>query len=108
LVYDSYQLVDNSLNEGDYRNKEVDYPLILNLMEPTRLILTSADTIHSFFLIDFGVKVDCVPGRLNQVLILPLEPGVFFGYCAELCGVKHSFMPITVEVVYPTQTKNLV
>lgn len=98
--YDSYVVAESTLGVGDFRNLEVDLPLILPLGEPTRLVLSSADTIHSFFLPDLGLKVDCVPGRLNQAVVVPLYRGVFYGYCAELCGVNHRYMPITVEVVF--------
>jgi len=47
----------------------------------------------------FAVKVDAVPGRLNQVILLITRPGVFYGQCSELCGVNHGFMPIVVEAV---------
>jgi len=56
------------------------------------LIFTVADIIHSFFLPDYGIKVDCVPGRLNQTIIYPKKIGVFYEYCAELCGVNHRFL----------------
>ena len=47
----------------------------------------------------FGVKIDAVPGRLNQVSFTPNRPGVFYGQCSEICGSNHSFMPVSVEVV---------
>ena len=100
VQYDSYQISDSFLKYGDYRNNEVDFPLVVPYQQPSRLIFTAADTIHSFFLPDFGIKVDCVPGRLNQTIIHPKKIGVFYGYCAELCGVNHRFMPITIEVIF--------
>ena len=55
--------------------------------------------IHSWTVPQFGVKVDAVPGRLNQLWINVDEPGTYYGQCSELCGVNHGFMPITVEAV---------
>nr|AXR86353.1 cytochrome c oxidase subunit 2 [Lamellodiscus spari] len=88
--YDSYmlQLVNN-----------VDNPVVLNFGEVTRLLVTSSDVIHSFSVPDLGVKVDAIPGRVNQTVIIPDRVGVFVGYCSELCGVGHSYMPIVVEVL---------
>lgn len=58
----------------------------------------------------FGIKADCVPGRLNQIILLITRPGVFYGQCSELCGVNHGFMPIVVEALsidnYFTYIKN--
>nr|YP_010939812.1 cytochrome c oxidase subunit II [Megalobenedenia derzhavini]WLG31375.1 cytochrome c oxidase subunit II [Megalobenedenia derzhavini] len=88
--YDSYmtQLVNN-----------VDKPLVLNHKISYRLLITSADVIHSFSLPDLGIKSDAIPGRINQVNLIPDYLGVFVGYCSELCGAGHSYMPIVVEVI---------
>nr|YP_011008457.1 cytochrome c oxidase subunit 2 [Dactylogyrus tuba]WCF76301.1 cytochrome c oxidase subunit 2 [Dactylogyrus tuba] len=88
--YDSYmtQLVNN-----------VDNPLKLEYGVPTRLLVTGSDVIHSFSVPDLGIKVDAIPGRINQVVYTPDRVGSFVGYCSELCGVGHSYMPIVVEVV---------
>ena len=88
-----------NLRLGEFRNCEVDKPLIFEVKKATRLLITSADSIHSWAIPEFGVKVDAIPGRLNQVVIIPSEVGRFFGFCSELCGVNHRFMPIVVEVL---------
>lgn len=100
--YDSYMLKDRELRGGDLRSSEVDRPLVINLNNDSslRLMVTSGDVIHSWALPEFGVKVDAIPGRLKQAIIHPFNVGKFYGYCMELCGVKHSFMPIVVEVIY--------
>jgi len=64
-----------------------------------RLLVTAADVIHAWALPSFGVKIDAVPGRINETWFRPTELGVYYGQCSELCGVRHAFMPIAVEVV---------
>jgi len=63
------------------------------------LLVTSADVIHSFRIPDYKIKIDAVPGRINQGYIYPDRIGVFVGYCTELCGAGHAYMPIVLEVV---------
>lgn len=64
-----------------------------------RLLVTASDVIHAWALPSFGVKIDAVPGRINETWFRPTELGVYYGQCSELCGVRHAFMPIAVEVV---------
>lgn len=68
-----------------------------------KVITTSADVIHSFALPAAWVKMDAVPGRLNETWFQIKRPGVYFGQCSELCGARHAFMPIAVEVVPPAR-----
>lgn len=77
----------------------VDKPLRLSVDHCHELIVTSADVIHSFSLPAFSVKVDAVPGRINQYYFFPDRVGSFVGYCSELCGAGHAYMPIVAEVV---------
>jgi heme/copper-type cytochrome/quinol oxidase subunit 2 len=102
LIYDSYLVKEENLKFGEFRKSEVDLPLFFKVNESVRLLITSADSIHSWAIPEFGVKVDAIPGRLNQVVIFSQEVGRFFGFCSELCGVNHSFMPIVVEVLKPS------
>lgn len=88
--YDSFML--------DFINR-VDKPLRLGFNLPVCLLVTSSDVIHSFSLPSFNLKMDAVPGRINQVFFCPDRVGVFVGYCRELCGAGHAYMPIVVEVV---------
>jgi cytochrome c oxidase subunit 2 len=99
LNYDSYIVNLEDLNLGSFRKCEVDKPLVLKCNNSKRLLITSADSIHSWAVPEFGVKVDAIPGRLNQVSFLNNEVGRFYGFCSELCGVKHRFMPIVVEII---------
>ena len=64
-----------------------------------RLITTGRDVIHSWTIPAFGVKIDAVPGKINQSWFKPEKEGIYYGECSELCGARHAFMPITVEVV---------
>ena len=58
-----------------------------------------ADVIHSWAVPSLGIKIDAVPGRLNQTSILAERPGIFYGQCSEICGVYHGFMPTAIEAV---------
>jgi cytochrome c oxidase subunit 2 len=64
-----------------------------------KLIVSSADVIHCWTIPSLGVKVDAIPGRLNQINFIINRPGKFFGQCSELCGLNHSFMPISINTV---------
>ena len=64
-----------------------------------RVILASADVIHCWAVPSLGVKLDCIPGRLNQTGFLANREGVFYGQCSEICGANHAFMPISVKAV---------
>lgn len=88
--YDSFVSSDGFL---------VDKPLRLIYGVPYHFIVTSADVIHSFHVPALNLKMDAIPGRLNHVFFCPELYGMFIGYCAELCGVNHSVMPIIIEVV---------
>nr|QAV59299.1 cytochrome c oxidase subunit 2 [Cephalodiscus hodgsoni] len=89
------------LKEGDvYRPRwEVDNACMMAVGKYFRFLVTSGDVIHSFSLPRLGVKVDCVPGRVNQVYMSPLFVGVYRGQCSELCGAGHSQMPIECRVL---------
>lgn len=94
--FDSYMIPEEMLQPGDLRLLEVDNSLHLPVGVPIRLLITSADVIHSWAVPSLGVKVDAIPGRLNEVYLLIFREGEFYGQCSELCGVNHGFMPIKV------------
>lgn len=77
----------------------VNKPLRLLMKVPYSLLVTSRDVIHSFSVPDLYIKMDAVPGRINCLGVILSRLGVFTGYCSELCGVGHAYMPIVVEVV---------
>ena len=99
-VFDSYLLKDyDLLYRGEKRLLEVDNRLVLPARTHIQLLVTSADVIHSFAVPAFGIKIDAIPGRLNQCFIFSKYEGTFFGQCSELCGVDHGYMPIVIEMV---------
>jgi hypothetical protein len=81
-----------------FRNLEVDKKLNLPIYTQVRLLVSSADVLHSWTIPSFGIKIDACPGRLNQAQLQVSRYGTYFGQCSEICGVGHSFMPISVEV----------
>lgn len=76
---------------------DVDNRLVVPCSLPLRFVCTSSDVIHSWTVPSFGLKMDAIPGRLNQFCTLVNRPGVFFGQCSEICGANHRFMPIVLE-----------
>jgi cytochrome c oxidase subunit 2 len=81
----------------------VDNRVVLPVGVPIRLITTAADVIHSWAVPAFWIKLDAVPGRLNETSFTIDKPGLYFGQCSELCGANHAFMPIVVEAVPPAE-----
>jgi cytochrome c oxidase subunit 2 len=73
--------------------------MVVPVGEPVRLQVTASDVIHSWTIPAFGVKMDGIPGRLNETWFQVDEPGVYYGQCSELCGKDHAYMPITVRAV---------
>ncbi|THD36109.1 MAG: cytochrome c oxidase subunit II [Sphingomonas sp.] len=86
-------------DEDGPRLLAVDNRVVLPVGVPIRLITTSADVIHSWAMPAFWIKLDAVPGRLNETSFTIEKPGLYFGQCSELCGPKHGYMPIAVEAV---------
>ncbi|MGV3768427.1 MAG: cytochrome c oxidase subunit II [Sphingobium phenoxybenzoativorans] len=80
-----------------------DNRLVLPAGKPIKLIITGADVIHSFAVPSLWVKMDAVPGRLNEKSFTIDKPGVYYGQCSELCGARHGFMPIAIEALPPAQ-----
>ncbi|WP_405232817.1 cytochrome c oxidase subunit II [Lentisalinibacter salinarum] len=78
---------------------EVDNPMVVPVGAKVRLLITSNDVIHAWWMKDFGIKKDAIPGFINEAWFRAEEPGVYRGQCAELCGKDHGFMPIVVEVL---------
>lgn len=108
IKFDSYMIHEAELNIGDLRLLKTDMPLFLPKNTHIRLLITSSDVLHSWAVPSFGIKVDAVPGRLNQTSLYLKNTGTFYGQCSELCGVNHAFMPIEVYVVNPVHFYNYV
>ncbi len=85
--------------KGEHYLLEVDNPLRIPANRKVRFLITAEDVIHAWWVPDFGIKRDAVPGMLNELWTIVPEPGVYRGQCAELCGKDHGFMPVVVEVM---------
>jgi len=77
---------------------DVDKPLVVPQGKKVRVLITAADVIHAWWVPDFGMKKDAIPGYINELWFIAEKPGVYRGQCAELCGRDHGFMPVVVEV----------
>lgn len=99
VAFDSYMIPEEDLEEGQLRLLEVDNRIIVPTHTHIRMLVTSTDVIHSWAVPSLGVKVDAVPGRLNQLSFFIQREGTYHGQCSEICGVNHGFMPIVVEAV---------
>ena len=92
-------MLDNKATSDKVRTLETETRIRLPVVKDLRVLCTSDDVLHAWGVRSLGVKVDAVPGRINQLRFLINKPGVFYGNCMELCGAQHSFMPITLEAV---------
>ena len=99
LDIDSYIVQPEDLSIGEYRLLEVDNRVALPINIETRILVTAADVIHAWTVPSLGVKVDAVPGRLNQLGFTITIPGIYYGQCSEICGANHSFIPISIEAI---------
>jgi cytochrome c oxidase subunit II len=108
VAFDSYMLKDpDRQNAGKTDLKTyprllaVDNEMVLPVNKTVRVLVTAAptDVIHSFAMPSFGIKIDAIPGRLNETWFRAEREGLFYGQCSELCGKDHSFMPIAIRVV---------
>ena len=97
--FDSLMLQDNERKAGQPRLLAVDNEVVVPVNKNIRVQVTAADVIHSFAVPSFGIKIDAVPGRLNEIWFRATREGVYYGQCSELCGKDHAYMPITVRVV---------
>ncbi|MCR2835104.1 cytochrome c oxidase subunit II [Parerythrobacter lacustris] len=100
-----FEVVSNMMPEDEAEAKgfpgqlEVDNRMVVPVKTPIRLQTTAADVIHSFAVPSLWFKLDAVPGRINEKLLYIEEPGIYYGQCSELCGIKHGYMPIAVEAL---------
>lgn len=99
IEFDSYILPAEELKTGEFRLLEVDNRLVIPINLEVRILITAADVIHSWAIPRIGIKVDAIPGRLNQLGFTARRPGVFYGQCSEICGANHTFIPIAIEVI---------
>ncbi len=91
--------IDNKAEKSENYLLEVDNPMVVPVGKKVRVILTASDVIHAWWVPEFGVKQDAIPGFIKEVWFKAEKEGTYRGQCAELCGKAHGFMPIVVEVV---------
>nr|YP_009906688.1 cytochrome c oxidase subunit II [Elaeidobius kamerunicus]QLI52331.1 cytochrome c oxidase subunit II [Elaeidobius kamerunicus] len=101
LEFDSYMIPVNEMKSYNFRLLDVDNRMVVPFNSQIRIIVTSADVIHSWTVPSLGVKIDGTPGRLNQSNFILNQTGLFYGQCSEICGANHSFMPIVIESISP-------
>jgi cytochrome c oxidase subunit II len=97
--FDSLMLKEGERKEGQPRLLAVDNDMVVPVNKTVRVITTGSDVIHAFAVPSFGIKIDAIPGRLNETWFRATREGIYYGQCSELCGKDHAFMPIAVRVV---------
>jgi len=97
--FDSLMVADKGLKPGQPRLLTVDNEMVVPVNKVVHVLVTGADVIHSFNVPSFGIRIDAIPGRINDTWFKATIEGVFYGECSELCGRDHSYMPIAVHVV---------
>ncbi|MDH7944246.1 cytochrome c oxidase subunit II [Pseudohongiella sp. SYSU M77423] len=97
----SREEISNSIDKGENYLLEVDNPLVIPSNTKVRFLMTAADVLHAWWVPEFAIKKDTIPGFINESWVIVEEPGIYRGQCAELCGMEHGFMPIEVHVLEP-------
>ncbi|MDE0350185.1 MAG: hypothetical protein OXM56_10845 [Gammaproteobacteria bacterium] len=95
------EAVTGVVRKDDAYLRTVDRPLVIPAGRKVRLLVTSEDVVHAFWVPDLGIRADAVPGVLRTVWVIPDAPGTYRGQCAAFCGERHGFMPVVVEVRTP-------
>ena len=97
--FDSNIIPDEDIKPGQRRLLEVDNQVVLPVNTEIKVLLTARDVMHNWAVPAFGIKMDTIPGRINETWVKVTKIGTYYGQCSELCGVAHSRMPIAVKVV---------
>ncbi len=108
IEFDSVMLEDDELKPGQPRLLAVDNNIVVPVNKVVKVVVTASDVIHDFAMPAFGLKMDAVPGRLNETWFKATRTGMFYGQCSELCGIRHAFMPIAIKVVSEAEYKQWV
>lgn len=97
----SYMVPDEEIDaaSGQKRLLSTDNPVVLPVDTNIQILVTAADVLHAFAMPAFGIKLDAVPGRMNETWLRITKPGVYYGQCSELCGKGHGYMPIEIHAV---------
>jgi len=99
FTFDAYMIGESDLQPGQLRLLETDNRIVVPVNTNIKIQTTGSDVIHSWAVPQLGIKIDAIPGRLNEMWINVERPGTYYGQCSELCGVNHGFMPIAVEAL---------
>jgi len=97
--FDSLMIRDNTQLGDKPRLLGVDNEMVVPVNKTVRVLTTGAEVIHAFAVPSFGIKIDAIPGRINETWFKATREGIYYGQCSELCGKDHAFMPIEVRVV---------
>ena len=97
--FDSAMVKEESLKQDQPRLLAADTEMVVPVNKNVHVLTTGADVIHSFAVPSFGIKIDAIPGRINETWFKATREGIYYGQCSELCGRDHAFMPINVRVV---------
>lgn len=97
--FDSFIIPEKEMTINSFRLLDTDNNLIIPFNTTIKFLITSADVIHSWSVPSLGIKIDALPGRLNQAFSFAKRPGIYFGQCSEICGANHRFIPISIEIV---------
>jgi len=90
---------DSDLELGQLRLLDVDNKVVVPMDTHIRFIVTGTDVIHDFAVPSLGLKIDAVPGRLNQTSVIIQRAGIYYGQCSEICGTYHGFMPTVIHAL---------
>nr|YP_010324848.1 cytochrome c oxidase subunit II [Ixodes ovatus]UNO53691.1 cytochrome c oxidase subunit 2 [Ixodes ovatus] len=102
IEFDSFMIPPSEMNINSFRLLDVDNRMVVPFNSNIKFLISSADVIHSWTVPSLGMKMDAIPGRLNQSFSTSNRPGLYFGQCSEICGANHSFMPISLEITSPS------
>ncbi len=91
------------MKPGDIRQLSVDNEAVVPVGKVVHVLVTGADVIHSFTIPSFGIRIDAVPGRMNETWFKAEREGIYYGQCSKICGGNHAYMPIAFRVVSPEQ-----
>jgi len=99
FAFTATMVEEEDLVEGQPRLLATDEPIVVPVNKTVRLLVTAGDVVHAWAMPSFGIKMDAVPGRINESWFRAEREGIYYGQCSELCGSRHAFMPIEVHVV---------
>lgn len=101
IEFNSYIIPTQELNNFNFRLLDVDNRISIPYKSQIRILLTASDVLHSWTIPSINIKIDAIPGRLNQANFIINQTGIYYGQCSEICGINHRFIPIVIERISP-------